>query len=343
MTTYRVTPKTTCLEKYILKKQFLLFIIPLFLSVALYSQQSDKDYIERIAGSDQEISMVFIPSGEFTMGSNPNEKYHKEGEGPVHKVKISSFWMGKYEIPWEVYQLFVNREIDGVAAENKGNEVDMAVDAVSGATIPYVDMSLGMGTTGYPVVNITQKAASKFCEWLSAKTGRFYRLPTEAEWEYACRAGTKTTYSFGDDEALLPEYAWYYENSDGAYKKGGQKKPNPWGLYDMHGNVSEWTLDQYLPDVYAKYVEEAVDPVELPTKLYPRVVRGGSWDDDGDMLRSAARQGSSSDWNRRDPQLPKSVSWNTDAGFVGFRIVRPTEVPDKKDFEKYWGPKILKK
>src|SRR5690606_762557 len=182
----------------ILKKQFLLFIIPLFLSVALYSQQSDKDYIERIAGSDQEISMVFIPSGEFTMGSNPNEKYHKEDEGPVHKVKISSFWMGKYEIPWEVYQLFVNREIDGVAAENKGNEVDMAVDAVSGATIPYVDMSLGMGTTGYPVVNITQKAASKFCEWLSAKTGRFYRLPTEAEWEYACRAGTETTYSFGD-------------------------------------------------------------------------------------------------------------------------------------------------
>ena len=159
-------PKIPCLEKYMLKKQFLIFIFLLFLSTALFSQQSDKDYTEKIAGSDQEISLVFVPSGEFTMGSNPTENNRKEDEGPVHRVKISSFWMGKYEIPWEVYQLFVNRDIDGVAAENKGNEVDIAVDAVSGATVPYVDMSLGMGTTGYPVVNISQKAASKFCEWI---------------------------------------------------------------------------------------------------------------------------------------------------------------------------------
>ncbi|MCG2460512.1 formylglycine-generating enzyme family protein [Flavobacteriaceae bacterium F89] len=333
------------MKKYMYKKQFLLFGFLLFLNIALFPQRSDsgKDYTEKIAGSDLEIAMVFIPEGEFTMGSSLEEKNRKEDEGPAHRVKISSFWMGKYEIPWEVYLLFVNRQIDGVATENKGSEVEMAVDAVSGATVPYVDMSLGMGKTGYPVVNITQKAASKFCEWLSAKTGRFYRLPTEAEWEFACRAGTETAYSFGDDEALLPEYAWYYENSDGGYKKGGQKRPNPWGLYDMHGNVAEWTLDQYLPDGYAQYGEITVDPIDFPNKLYPRAVRGGSWDDDSDMLRSAARLGSSSEWNRRDPQLPKSVSWNTDAGFVGFRIVRPAEVPAKKDFEKYWGPKILKK
>ena len=317
--------------------------ILLFLNFTLHAQQSDKEYTEKIAGSDQEIPMVFVPAGEFIMGSGPEEKDRKKDEGPAHSVKISSFWMGKYEIPWEIYQLFIERQIDDVNAEQKGTEVDISVDAVSGATVPYVDMSLGMGKNGYPAVNMTQLAASKFCEWLSAKTGHFYRLPTEAEWEYACRAGTKTAYSFGNGETMLGEYAWFYENSDGGYKKGGEKKPNPWGLYDMHGNVAEWTLDQYNPDTYAKYGDGATDPVELSEKRYSKVVRGGSWDDDADMLRSSARQASTEDWNRRDPQLPKSVWWNTDAGFVGFRIVRPVQVPDKEDFKKYWGPNVPKK
>jgi formylglycine-generating enzyme required for sulfatase activity len=175
-----------------------------------------------------------------------------------------------------------------------------------------------------------------YCKWLSEKTGHFYRLPTEAEWEYACRANTTTAYHFGDDPALLDEYAWHYTNSNGAYKKVGSKKPNPWGLYDMHGNVAEMTLDQYLPDFYAKAGNGAVNPWAIPKDLYPHVARGGSWDDDPDRLRSAARIPSKPTWKKRDPQIPRSNWWFTDASFVGFRVVRPVKQPTKEEMEAYF-------
>ena len=128
-------------------------------------------------------------------------------------------------------------------------------------------MSFGMGTDGYPAVCMTQYAASKFCEWLSAMTGNFYRLPTEAEWEYACKAGTETSFSFGSDSNDIDDYAWYSGNSDGKYQKPGMKLPNPWGLYDMHGNVAEWTLDQYIADIYNnRKKKQIINPFEKPSK-----------------------------------------------------------------------------
>lgn len=305
---------------------------------AVFSQESIfEKYTQEISGTDLKIEMVPIPEGVFKMGSHDGSGKANADEKPAHEVKVDAFYMSKFEITWELYMLFINRTIDEVRADAKGIEVVKEVDAIAGATIPYVDMSLGMGTgEGLPVGNVSQLAASRFCEWLSAKTGDFYRLPTEAEWEYAARGGTETAFSFGDQEADLGEHAWFYENSDGSYHKVGQKKPNPWGLYDMHGNVAEWTLDQYLPEVYQKRDKLTENPLEITTKEFPVSVRGGSYYDDAKDLRSAARIASTENWKMRDPQFPKSKWWNTDSPFVGFRIVRPKNSPDETEYKKYW-------
>jgi len=311
-----------------------LILISVISVVFVTAQEKPKDFIQKLPGSDLTIEMVGIPSGEFLFGSPDSEQDRDADEGPQKSQHIDAFWMAKNETTWQLYYLYLNREIDSIIDPTAATDVALDVDAISGATIPYVDMSLGMGTSaGLPVVNITQLAASKFCKWLSAKTGYFYRLPTEEEWEYACRAGSQTAYSYGDEVSNLEEYAWYYDNSDDTYKEVGLKKPNAYGLYDMHGNVAEWTLNLYTEHGYGTE----------PNSNGFYTVRGGSWDDDADMLRSASRQSPSSNWNQRDPQLPKSVWWNTDAGFVGFRIVRDMNPPKEGDFEKYWGPIVPKK
>jgi formylglycine-generating enzyme required for sulfatase activity len=299
---------------------------------------SQENYFENISGISYRIPMVFIEEGSFVMGSPKFELGHFGDEGPRHEVSIDGFWMSQYEVTWDLYNLFVSRELDANQINKTvSSEVQIDVDAVSGATTPYVEMSFGMGVDNYPAICMTQLAAVKFCEWLSAMTGHFYRLPTEAEWEYACRAGTETSYSFGDDPSLLSEFAWYAENSKDKYQKVGNKKPNPWGLYDMHGNVAEWTLDQYVPTAYSNRKDGESNPLVEGEKVYPKAVRGGSWMDNQNRLRSAARRPSSKKWKRRDPQIPKSKWWHTDAPFVGFRLVRPLKTPSEKEQIKYWN------
>jgi formylglycine-generating enzyme required for sulfatase activity len=189
---------------------------------------------------------------------------------------------------------------------------------------------------------VTQHAANKYCEWLSGKTGQFYRLPTEAEWEYACRAGTSTAYSFGDDASKLREYAWFQDNSGDRPQRVGIKKPNPWGLYDMHGNVAEWCLDQY-EDTYQRFVGQSLqDPWNKATSSYPHTLRGGSWADEPEKLRSAARLKSDKSWKLQDPMLPKGVWFHTDAPFIGFRIVRPLQVPTFGEVFTYWNSGVEK-
>jgi formylglycine-generating enzyme required for sulfatase activity len=305
-----------------------------------------KLYTNTVPGTDVKYEMVPIPAGEFVMGSPENEKERKKDEGPQHRVKLSPFWMGRYEVTWDSYLLFMYSDDEKKLRETHATDeqVNALSDAVTRPSKPYVDMSFGMGKSGFPAISMTQHAANKFCHWLSAKTGHFYRLPTEAEWEYASRAGTTTAYYFGDEPAKLEDYAWFFDNSNSKYQKVGKKKPNPWGLYDMHGNVTEYVLDQYDPDYYQKFDPKSAmtDPWNKATKPYPHSVRGGSWDDDAPALRSAARRGSDRSWKQTDPQLPKSIWYHSDAQFVGFRLVRPLTVPSPEAMAKYWTSGVEK-
>ena len=304
-----------------------------------FGQDEFIEYNQYILDNNLNLEMRPIVGGQFLMGSPLNENNRLADEGPVHKVEVDSFWMAKYETTWDLYNLFTSRSLDNLQPKfNSNNEVNIDVDAVSGATTPYVEMSFGMGTDGFPAISMTQLAAKKFCQWLSAITGNFYRLPTEAEWEYACRAGSQSSYSFGDDINELSDYAWFKDNSGNKYQKVGLKLPNNWGLYDMHGNVSEWTLDAYSSTTYLKSLQNlSKNPYTKPLKLYPRVVRGGSWKNSHYRLRSASRQASSKQWKKQDPQIPRSKWWHTDAQFVGFRVVRPYLTPTIEEQNEYWN------
>ncbi len=307
------------------------------------SAEAMQAYVESIPGTDASFRMLPIPGGRFRMGSPEGEADRKDDEGPVHEVEISPFWMEEHEVTWQEFHPFMHKldlerrkQTDEAPAPQ-----DAWADAVSRPTPPYVPMDFEMGVDGFPAICMTQFAARHYTKWLSMKTGRFYRLPTEAEWEYACRAGTTGAFSFVDDPDLLGEHAWFFDNSDGRYQKIAQKKPNPWGLFDMHGNVCEWVLDAHDAGFYATLAEgAAADPVNWPSDAYPHVVRGGSWDDDADRLRSAARRASSKAWKVQDPQLPKSIWYHTDARWVGFRVVRPLVSPSEEEKARAWEPEV---
>jgi formylglycine-generating enzyme required for sulfatase activity len=315
-----------------------------------------KPYTEVIPGTDVQFDMVPIPGGKFLMGASeeefrrfnkkdPNDKFTKEkvyDEGPQHEVAIDPFWMGKYEVTWAEFELWSMKleQMRRILKQDQENlpptARDQLVDAVALPTSPYGDMTFGMGKAGCPAVCMTQLSAKIYCKWLSAITGRYYRLPTEAEWEYACRAGNTTAYYFGDDPAQLDEYAWSFDNADDKYHKVGQKKPNPWGLYDMLGNVSEWVLDQYAVDSYRHFAGKSSDNPLVPAATeYSRVVRGGSWTEDPPDLRSTARRPSVKEWKSQDPQNPQSIWYLTDAKFVGFRVVCPLRTPSAEEARKY--------
>jgi formylglycine-generating enzyme required for sulfatase activity len=195
--------------------------------------------------------MVLIPAGDFNMGSNTYGD-----EQPVHVVRLDAYYIDKYEVTFDQYDAFCD---------------------ATGRVKPD-DSGWSRGTR--PVVNIDWNDAKAYCEWAGK------RLPTEAEWERACRAGTDTAYSFGDDAGLVGSYAWYGSNSGSMTHPVGEKLPNAFGLYDMHGNVWEWCADWYGSGYYA--VSPANNPQGPASGTY-RVLRGGSWFDNGVLPRSANR------------------------------------------------------
>jgi formylglycine-generating enzyme required for sulfatase activity len=288
--------------------------------------QAAAQYTETIPGTPVSFDMVPIPGGTFVMGSPAGESGRADDEGPAHQVRIAPFWMERTETTWDEYDAFAFAQSIAGAARSVAAPPPGGADAITRPSPPYGDESFGFGKGRQPVINVQHHAAMEYARWLSLKTGRTYRLPTEAEWEYAARAGSATAYAFGDDSAKLDAYGWFSQNSGGRPHPAGQKASNRWGLHDMHGNVAEWCIDHYQAREYGRVPPLALGPVLLPSdRRYPYVARGGSWDDAASLLRSAARRGSSEDWNRRDPQSPQSIWWHTDATFVGFRVVRAVE------------------
>jgi formylglycine-generating enzyme required for sulfatase activity len=307
-----------------------LLIPSLLFSSLLSVAQQPKVYEQTIPGTSLKFRMVPVAAGSFTMGSPASENGRDPDEGPQKKVNVSAFWMGEKEVTfaeWDAF--FKNMDVPQTK--------EISVDAVSRPTAQYIDLTWGMGRDARQATNsMSQQAALMYCKWLYEKTGVFFRLPTEAEWEYACRAGTQTATPFGNDPAALKAYGYFKDNSDGKFQKTASLKPNGWGLYDMLGNLSEWTLDQYQADAYSKLAANARDPLIPPGSKYPKVVRGGSYLDTAEELRCANRIASDASWNKRDPQIPKSRWWLTDGMFMGFRVVRPEKSPSKEEIEKFF-------
>ena len=285
--------------------------------------------IQQIPGSSLSFKMQSIPAGSFTIGSPNSEKNRDQSEGPQKKIQIPAFWMGIYEVTRDELDVFLKDE-------QTSQNVDL--DAITRPSAQYVDLTWGMGKEGgYPANSMSQFGALMYCKWLYQKTGIFFRLPTEAEWEYACRAGTNTSYFFGNDPTALKQYAWFADNSDDKYQKVGLKKPNPWGLYDMLGNLMEWTLDHFEPQRYQELTDNTVEKIMPANKAkYPKALRGGSFEETATELRVAARFHSDPIWNKRDPQIPKSKWWLTEAKNVGFRIIQPVKQPTTEEAKQFF-------
>ncbi len=301
-----------------------------------------EDFTEFIPGTSVSFEMVAIPGGGFTMGSPGSERYRSDDEGPQVTVTLSPFWIGKVEVTWDEFEAWYR----ATAGEGRTDTrmIDAAtgqdVDALTGATPPYVPPDQGWGKGDRPAITMTYHAALMYTRWLSEVTGKRYRLPTEAEWEYAARGGTSGAYFFdGDPKKYSERRLWnrifgastqeidrfviHSGNSGGKTQPPSEVEPNPFGLLNMSGNVKEFCLDWYAPDTYTQHSEGAaiVDP-RGPAEGSERVVRGGSFNSDPADMRSAARESTRTDaCLMTDPQKPKSLWWYSDCEDIGFRVV----------------------
>ena len=231
-------------------------------------------YTARVPGSKIEFEMAPVPGGDGVAG----------------------FWIGRRELTWAEYDVF---RADPEAKVRRADEPPPGADALTRPTPPYADETFGHGKQGMPVLSITQHAAVEYARWLARRSGLPYRLPTEREWEHACRAG-------GDDAAVSSGRAWVRDNAGGAPHAVGTRPANALGVFDLVGNLAEWVADG-------------------SDALYPHVAKGGSWTDPGSGAGCTARRVSELSWNERDPQDPQSIWWHTDASFVGVRLIRPFE------------------
>jgi formylglycine-generating enzyme required for sulfatase activity len=303
-------------------------------------------YTAKIPGTDVEFEMIPVPSGTFLMGSPPDEPNRKSDEGPQIEVRVAPMWVGKFEVRQSEYREYELLYEVFVEIESHGGPITTSeTDAVTAPTPLYSrDAIYEWGDAPeLPAVSMTQFAAQQYTKWLSAITKCQYRLPTEAEWEYACRAGTNTAFSWSGNLDAADEYAWHFDNAEDGYSRGGLKKPNAFGLYDMHGNIGEWTVNAYTKEGYRwlknKQPVDAVAAVRWPETSTSCVVRGGTWEFDLENLRSAARLESIDDeWKDGDANFPCSPWWFTSdpARSIGFRLFCSYEPLDGETIAKFW-------
>ena len=298
-----------------------------------------EDFTETIPNSTVAFKMVAVPGGEFSMGSSEGDKFAKPDEQPAKKVKISRFFMGETEVSWTEYLAFYSQTgAEGRSTDTEGARTNLEVDAVTGPTPPYGQPDQNWGLGSRPAITMRYHAAETYCRWLSQVTGKKYRLPTEAEWEYACRAETTTPYFFegnpkkfsknnfwnkitGVDTTNINTYVIYAENSEGKTQMPDRVKANPFGLKNMLGNVAEFCSDWYSPDSYKNMQDGAFNPTG-PGSGEEHVIRGGSFKNEPEDVRSASRDFTQSKaWMKTDPQMPKSIWWYSDCTYVGFRVV----------------------
>ena len=304
-----------------------------------------ENFTEQIPGTPVSFNMIAIPGGTFKMGSTSKEPFHKEDEAPVRNVTLSSFFMAEVEVTWDMYWEFYGKTMsegrtppENVFANNSRPDVD----AISGPTPPFGFPDQGWGGGDRPAITMTHYAAETFCQWLSKVTGKKYRLPTEAEWEYAARGESETPYFFPGnpkdfsnegfwrkffkaDTEEISSYVIYNNNSKNRTQEPSAVKANPFGLKNMLGNVMEYCADKYDPEAYAKSGENVTDP--LVTEGTEWVVRGGNYASDASEVRSASRDYTKHDaWLKTDPQQPKSIWWYSDIRGIGFRIVCENDI-----------------
>ncbi len=299
---------------------------------------SFENYTEQIPGTMVSFNMVAIPGGKFEMGSPENEPFRNADE-TLHEVTVSPFFMSEVEVTWDQYwAFFANTMSEGRTSPEQvyANNSNPDVDAISGPTPPFGFPDQGWGSGDRPAITMTHYAAETFCQWLSMKTGKKYRLPTEAEWEYAARGGKETPYFFEgnpkdfSDQGFMRKffaaktdsissYVIYAKNSQNRTQEPVSVKANPFGLKNMLGNVLEYCADKYDPEAYKK-TANATDP--LVTEGEEWVVRGGNYTSDAADLRCAARAHTEhAAWLKTDPQQPKSIWWYSDIKGIGFRVV----------------------
>lgn len=307
-------------------------------------------YTEKIPGTDATFEMIPIPGGSYKMGSPEDEEDREEDEGPQVEVVVDPMWVAKTEVNWQQYfeymklhEVFREFTEKGIRVVNDGNKVD-AVTAPTPLYDPAFTFEFGEDPER-PASTITKYSAQQFTKWLSRLTGAQYRLPTEAEWEYAARGGTTTAFSWGDDTDDIDDYAWYFDNADEGVEAVGVKKPNPYGLCDMHGSLVEWTINDYTEDGYASLAKDqpikATQMLNLSKETVPGVLRGGGWQDDAEHLRSAARLPSDDDaWKDGDPNIPLSPWWfaSDESRGIGLRVFRSYKPLPGETIAKFWEP-----